>query len=327
MKNNVFIVRTPLQAFNAIEAKERFCQNQHNYIVIVYRNPMDKKLFETIILANEWSKIHYIKLKPHMKLLSFFRKLLKEMPRVEQCFLGDYSTIINYYMNRIKYQKLILLEDGSSTIRRAELLEKKHFHILKKTDYSPKNKLQIFLEKLLKIDVYYYYNGVFFTIYNLKNQIELISNDYRYFKNSISSLPKKEVAFFIGSEIKHRILVDVKTFEAYVSQVVQIYKQRDIDFYYILHRKEDELYMKELSERLNFKCLRFDTILELQFLKMNYIPCEVSTFLSTAVTTLHNLYPSTYKYYQLLEKDIQPKLQDSIQKIYIQFKKEGIDSL
>ena len=328
MKNNIFIVRTPLQSFNAVEAKERFCRDENNHIVIVCRSNRDRELFAKIILQKEWSKIQYVNIKPHLQLLTFFRKLLKDTPKVEKCFLGDYSTIISYYMNRVKYQKLILLEDGASTIRRAELLEERVWHKLKKTAYSKKSKIEIFLEKLLKIDISYYYNGIFFTIYNLNNQIDMIKNDYRFFKDRLKSRPKKEVAFFIGSSIINtRILLDVETFEKYVTKVSEIYKQRGMKFYYILHRKEDEEYMKQLSERLDFKCLRFDNIIELEFVEMEYIPYEISTFMSSAVTTLHSLYPSTYKYCPFELDDITPKFKDPMEKLYIQYDKEGIGRL
>jgi hypothetical protein len=327
MKNSVFIVRTPLQAFNAVEARERFCQNQNNYIIIVYRNSMDKKLLESIVLSENWFKVSYVRLKPHLQLITFFYKLLHNMPIIEYCFLGDHSTIINYYMNRVKYQKLILLEDGASTIRRAELLEKKVFHKIKKTEYSDKNILELFFERLFKIDIYYYYNGTFFTIYNLKNSIKIIRNDYRFFKNMIKKFPHKREVFFIGSHIKDKLLINIETFEKYISEVVNIYRKREIDFYYILHRKEDDIYMESLSKRLNFKCIKFNNIIEMEFLKMEYIPCEVSTFYSTAVSTLHNLYPSKYTYYPLSLGDINEKFQDQTEKLYIQFEKEGIESI
>jgi hypothetical protein len=324
MKNNVFIVRTPLQAFNAVEARERFCQNQNNYIIIVYRNSIDRRLLESIVLLEDWFRVNYISLKPHLPLMIFFYKLLQDMPTIEYCFLGDHSTIINYYMNRVKYQKLILLEDGTATIRRAELLEKRVFHKIKKTAYSEKSILEIAFERLLKIDTRYYYNSRFFTIYNLKNSIKIINNDYRFFKSMIKKFPQKKEAFFIGSNIKDKIMVDIETFERYILDIVNIYRRKEIKFYYILHRKEDEIYMQSLSKRLNFKCIRFSNILELEFLKMQYIPCEVSTFLSTAVTTLNNLYPSTYSYYPLLSDDINEKFKNPIKSLYQQFQKEEI---
>jgi hypothetical protein len=326
-KNNVFIVRTPLQAFNAVEANFRFCYKQNNYIIIIYRNNQDKKMIENIILLDDWFKIIFIKLKPQIKLFNLFFHLQSEINNIEFCFIGDHSTIISYYINRIKYKNLILLEDGTATIRRVELIEKRIFHIIKKTKYSKKSSFQVFFEKLFRVDIQYYYNARFFTIYNLNDKINFIKNDYRYFKKRINKLEIQESVFFIGSEIKNTILLNEKIFEKYIADIVTIYAQRNLEFYYILHRKESEEYIKLLSKKYNFKYLKFNNIIEIEFLNLNFIPSEISTFLSTAITTLSKLYPSNYKYYPLLQNDLNDKYKEPIKNLYIQFKKEGIETL
>lgn len=327
MKTNIFIVRTPLQAFNAIEAKERFCRDDHNHIIIVYRNDSDKRLIEKILVPKQWTNILYQQIKPHRELFFLFRHLLKQFPIINFCFIGDHSTLINYYMNRVKYEKLILLDDGTATIRIADLLEKKVFHKIKKTAYSEKKYFELLFEKLFKIDTKYYYNSTLFSIYDLKNNIDIINNDYRFFQKNIETLPKKRVVFFIGSNIKDKILINEKLFEKHLANIVSIYKKRNIELYYILHRKEDQEYMSDLSKKLDFKSIKFDNIIELEILNLGYVPIEIATFLSTAITTLKCLYNSEYNYYNLDKEDVNNKYQKVLADLYIEFQKENIKRL
>ena len=192
---SLFLIRSPLQAFNAMEAKKYFSSNDA-IVIVFYRKEIDKELMLKTLSHSSWSKIIVKKLKPHYHLFNFFKTFLKEYPTINVCFIGDYSTLINYYMNRLEYNKLILLEDGTATLRQVKLLENNTIHKIKKTKYSQKNSLTIFIEKLFAIDNSYLYKAIFFTIYNIKTQFPIIKNDYKYFKKQISYFPKKCSIFY-----------------------------------------------------------------------------------------------------------------------------------
>lgn len=324
MNKNIFIIRSPLQAFNAIEAKKRFSTNEQNIVIIFYRRELDKELILKTLAISNWSQIIVKKLKPHYQLFRFLTSFLQQHPSVNYCFIGDYSTLINFYMNRLKYKQLILLEDGTATLREIKLLENKTLHKTKKTAYSKKNFIQILMEKFIGIDQQYLYKASFFTIYDLKSNFPIVENDYSSFQENITLLPIKKKIFFIGSNLIDSILVSNEVFEKYLEMIVKYYKKENLDFYYILHRKEDENYMKTLSQRLEFECIKFNNIIEIEFLKLGYIPSEVSTFLSTAVTTLKRLYPTKYTFFGLNETHIKNQFKEPIAILKQTFLKEKI---
>ena len=322
---SLFLIRSPLQAFNAMEAKKYFSSNDA-IVIVFYRKEMDKELMLKTLSHSSWSKIIVKKLKPHYHLFNFFKTFLKEYPTINVCFIGDYSTLINYYMNRLEYNKLILLEDGTATLRQVKLLENNTIHKIKKTKYSQKNSLTIFIEKLFAIDNSYLYKAIFFTIYNIKTQFPIIKNDYKYFKKQISYFPKKNVVYFIGSNLIEGILISDKTFENYLHKVIMYYKEKNIEVVYVLHRKEDAVYMDGLALKLQFSCVKFDNIIEVEFLNLKYTPVEVSTFLSTAITTLSNLYPSNYTFFKIKTEHINQKFKKPVEVLTQYFEEQGFTS-
>lgn len=324
MEKNLFIVRSPLQAFNATEAQRRFCKSQRNVIIVFYRKEVDRKLVLNVLSVGEWSEVIVQPLKPHYELWKFLHKFIKEHPRINQCFIGDHSTLINYFMNRIRCGDLTILDDGSATIRLAKLHENRTLHKIKKTAYSRKSNANILINRLLRIDPCYYYQAKFFTIYDLPLKNKVIRNDYRCFREQVENLLSKPIAFFIGSNLIEQILINTNVFEQQMQQVADLYKKSGMIFYYILHRKEDTQYMKALGRKLGFECVRFDNIIEIEFLTLGYIPTEVSTFLSSAIQTLPLLYPSRYRFFKLSPEHITARHKESVLDVQKHLAKEGI---
>ena len=228
-------------------------------------------------------------------------------------------------MHRLNYQKLIILEDGTDTIRIVKLIEDKSLHRTNKTAYNQKNIFQIFINKLLRIDSSYYYNAYLFSIYNLNTNIKIIHNDYKFLKKELHHLEKKEIAFFIGSNLIENILVSEKVFEEYIKRIVKHYQKKNLKFIYILHRKEDIKYMNLLGEKFEFECIKFDNIIEIELLRKKTIPMEVSSFASTAVETISMIYNTKCKIFELTNDYIVDKYKLEYQKLYDNFREKNLE--
>lgn len=327
MKTNLFLIRSPLQALNAIEAKERFCPNNDNIVIIFYRRKVDKKLILNTLEYTTWTDIILQPLKPHYNLYKFLKYFLKYRPNVNYCFIGDYSTLINYFMNRLIYNRLFILEDGTATIREIKLLENKTLHKIGKTSYKIKHPSKILMEKIFKLDTQYLYNASFFTIYQLDTTFPTIQNKYSYLKKLIPHKPTKDIVFFIGSNLTDSILISKEKFEYLLSEVASYYKKRNLKLIYILHRKEDPIYINDLIHKLEIESIQFKHIIEIELLKLDYIPTEISTFISSAITTLPVLYPTNYSFIQIEENMITDKFIKPIKEVEEMFYQRNIKKI
>jgi hypothetical protein len=320
-------VRSPLQALNAIEAKYEF-KTLNEIVLVFYRREIDKELILKTLSIESTFKIITQKLKPHLELFHFLNQILKEYNDIDKCFIGDYSTLLNYFMNRLHYNELVVLEDGTANIEQYNVLVNKTFHKIGKTSFKEKSPLSIFFENILKVDKKYYYNATIFTIFSLPLlNMKIVKNRYKYIKSYVNLKEKKEVCFFVGSNLieKHNKIYDNQDlFEKDLQKIINYYKNLNIKFYYILHRKEDDFYMNSLAKRFGFQTIRFKNILEIELLNLTYMPIEISTFISSAVLTLKNIYDTQYTFFRINKNHLAFHKQESISIIQEQFLVEDI---
>ena len=73
---SISLVRTPFQLFNCIEAIKRFNINGSNILVCIYKNEVDKNLFEEILKELLWEKVFFFKLNCQLfRLLDVFWRI------------------------------------------------------------------------------------------------------------------------------------------------------------------------------------------------------------------------------------------------------------
>jgi hypothetical protein len=60
--HNLFLVQTPFQLFNAIEAKNRFHPNDKNILIIIHKGQQKnmEQIHEILDYDNEWFEVIYI---------------------------------------------------------------------------------------------------------------------------------------------------------------------------------------------------------------------------------------------------------------------------
>ena len=138
---NLFVVDTPHQLLNAIEAAHSF-QLKNNHLVVVRAKNADRSRFMSLINRSDWASVSFpaplIDGKPwvrklfgqvvdrwycrylHLQRMRILAKLTERFRHVNKLFLGHYFAEEKPYMrhiaNIIGYEDLYLLDDGTDTI-------------------------------------------------------------------------------------------------------------------------------------------------------------------------------------------------------------------
>ncbi len=316
---NLFIVRTPLQLFNAIEVRRRFHFNEKNILFYQYQREIDKKLMENLIVQSDWYEVfdYPLNFQRRIFLPLYLNPIIKKYASIEHCYVGAFNSIVNLLINTIKPKKIVILDDGTKTLGIAN-------NIARDDVNRKENKLKIVRNKLLNLDRSYLYGASFFTIYTLENykiENEIILNDYREFKEDLRSYEKKEIVYFIGTNLIEKVLKSEKVFEENLQKVLSYYKNKK--FIYVLHRYENLSYMKKLAKKYDFEAIKFENILEVEIAKAGFIPVEFSTFASSAIETLPLLFAhSHYRVFKIDAKDILVKKQTAMENLYLNFEKK-----
>ena len=291
--HNLFIVRSPLQFINALEAKEHF--KTRSNILIIFYNHGDKnsKQLKTMLNKDDWDKIFEFDERKVAKRTKFIHqvKLVKTLRsfQYDYIFSGDFGTINRLIIANSDYKKLYLVDDGVLTIR---------FH---NTILNPNNKDYISISKKAKMLRYLLFglhinikgNINLFTCYNLTphgNEV-IEHNDYHYLQNKyLNNLKQDTQLYLLGQNFVNVNLFDTATYIRYIKKIINHYKTSII---YIPHRGEtisDEL--KALCDD-NFHLESSQGPVELRFLTQEKYPKHIVSFNTSALFTLEKIFSRT----------------------------------
>lgn len=277
---------------------------------------------QSLIKNKEWRRVvaYPLDWKRRLFFPLFLRRIKQELRlKISSCYYGAYNSIISSLINDIKPKELIIVDDGVKTLEMARLVE------------SAKIDKKSFFKKIrnsvLSSDTAFLYSSSFFTIYDLsryKIKNRVILNDYRFFRSSIKNLQKKDVVYFIGTNLNEKILKDISRFEEYMKKIAAYYGDKKL--IYILHRYESPEFIGSLADRYGFEYVKFDGPIEVEIAAAGFLPSEIATFGSSAVDTLSILYPdSRYRIFYLESRDINEAKRDIFVKLYDAFDKKGYE--
>lgn len=330
---NLSVVRSPLQAFNCIEANKRFSERDSAYLLVLFRKDIDRELIDQVIGASDflWERVFYCDIRSNIKQLLTVLSLMAKLKRVNYCFIGDTTHIINILINSITVEKVVKIDDGASTYRDAIWIATKLFRTQNRHQ-QPIPALIRITDRLLRLGPLFWEKTSFFTLYESikKNtgNLEVIHNDYRYFKRQIVNLPIKTEIFFIGCDIKRYVLKEEDRFEFYLSAVARHYQGRD--WTYILHRKENENvtqrnFMEEMAGKYGFKVRVFDRIIEQEILHQGWQPKEIATFFSSALDSLVAIYHPVATVFKLRAEDVKETSQFALSEMHRNYREMSLN--
>lgn len=307
--NNIFLIKTPLQLLNAVEAKHKFNLKSDDCALIIMG---DRKSQPQILsLANamdEWGKVIILNTvnlfygdpfeskgctesdnQPTSAFLSksFFNvrrlnRISKYLGSVENIFIGYARYVyMRHFVNTTPHKKTFLLDDGNATIKlakeRREGLGSPVYHGFLK-------KLKIFFKRYLQ--------GVkdgsrdslcFFTVYDVipgKND-EVIKNDFEYIKSNLGALETTNDVYFLGSPLCEAGIMSQESYLNHIQRVKDFYKNKIL--IYIAHRRESSESLNKIKQDLNINVVLYDYPIEYQLAMIGPRPAILASFISSAL--------------------------------------------
>ena len=327
MKNNyehkaLFIIQTPFQLFNAIEAAGRLEQGSKKTLVFIDRGNFKNR--EQVLNGFALIENNLFQEIIEIKLTTFKEKLLYAYILASYDFINkEYNSIYTasfrnlsaHIINTIAHKQLIILDDGNNSISRLEKISKNHYN------KKHKRALQLIAKLFLRKDTntLFLNNSIFFTIYDSPYKVknDIIVNDYRYLKKT-SIKPKNNEGIIIGSKcIDQKLTPDI--FEQYIVQLVIHIKDEGLQPIYIPHRHENLDYLNEIARNLNFEIRPLLTNIELHFLNNETLPARCYTIKSAAADAMKSIFDVDIYYLKINNKHISDGMRESYENIYQHF--------
>lgn len=290
----LFIIRTPLQLFNAIEAKNRFFDvSIKNELLVVYGSEKDLVIIKKMLVEfNDWDRIIFQKFYGVGK--RFYAFQLKKYFKINEyldIFTGMIYHIPLHLMNTLSSKNYWLLDDGNET----RLIVKN----LNDGQYYKNDKSKFFLginqnpSVLKQLKIFTLYSG-------LETNHQVCHNDYRMFKQKVASLEvHQNSCLIIGSNLVGTYLENESCYLEILERLK--FKEKDLELWYAPHRYMPEETVKKI-EQMGYLIFKYDCILEIAQMLQGWRFEKYFSIRSTAIDTLNVLYGINGYYIRLPKK-------------------------
>lgn len=309
-KKNLFIVASPLQFLNAMEAMHYF-KTSCNILILIYNSSLNETDYNqklNLLDVNEWEEVIYYDLAQIAKKRRFFEqvKLIKKLKKDTYTYLfsGDFGTIQQALMANLDIENIYLLDDGTASLVTYEVLKDKHF--IEQLTFSKKMKLMRYRLMNLKYKIEQDIN--FFTIYNLKPlpHMKVIQHDFRYLKKSrLRACKKSNNIYILGQNLVEVGWITEEKYLQYLEKIIEkLLKEHSGKIIYKPHRSE-KITMSYYSLQSEYFLIDQDINkgpIETSLINENIYPSVIVSFFSSALFSLDKIFDDTLIYSVKIEE-------------------------
>lgn len=333
---NVFLIESPLQLLNAIEAKTYYQLKNEDSLLLLQNGEIPESLeqMKSMINADIWPNVRIVgtgkgKISWFTRMIAL-KKIAKKVGQINLLFLGDYrSDLMKDFANTVNYKKLVVIDDGAATINTYKnLVGKEEINVNHFSNLSKTEMIKNITKKIL-----YFGNAPssftpkqidLFTVYNLpsENRVKVHKNEYYYHKSINKQKLVEGKIYFLGAPLSEKKVI--KSNEEYFNYLLLIKESLPkLPIVYVPHRAEESDKIRKIKE-LGFNIEQNHTCVEHMMIYSNTIPEYIISFYSSALINLKKMMSPEVKIisYQLPYEDLEPKMRSTIKSVYDYYENE-----
>jgi len=288
---NLFMVASPLQFLNAIEAKKTF-QTNGNILVLMLNsndNILDANQKMQLLNEKDWDEVIIYDLGKIIKYKRIFQqvKLIKSLKKYNYnyIFSGEFGVMNQALLASLISKEIYLLDDGTATIF---LYDKINDNYLSKLPFYKKARYLRY--KLFGLKYKINNNINFFTIYNIQStkNIKVIKHSFSYLKShNLNNCKKNNFIYILGQNIVETNYINENTYIKYIKSIISYYNNKKI--IYIPHRSESTKKLNSLISD-NFILQPSSGPIEMKFISESIYPAVVISFFSSSLFSLEKIF-------------------------------------
>ncbi len=315
---NVFLIASPLQFLNAVEAVQALRLSENHLVVLVglgYAN--ERRVYGQLIRPGDWASVRFGRIhneaipgqprrsgSPLIRSFVQYRQLWRRYRNrrmierfatsfraVDAVVLGNYLDDAELYMrhfaNRLEHRRLILIDDGTDVIR---VNDKRRCGPSgaggATATLSPWRRFKRRLrDALIEWDPTDAAHVTFFSAYQLDVKLgdELVRNDYRFLRAQTSTQVESDLVLFLGQSLIEDGYMERADYFDYMGRVQRYFAGRRLA--YVPHPRESPATIGELQSRLGLVIERPELPIECHLARTPARPAVLASFFCSA---LHN---------------------------------------
>lgn len=310
---SVFLVKSPLQLINALEAKYYYKLDDSDCVLIIMAD--GKSYPQMMALArsqNEWKNILLLNRVPllfsnpwHIEKINYdeldvlrktiFRgtfyniwrlnRLVHSIDYIDNVFMGCNNSIyMRHFVNSLKHNNTILLDDGAATI---DIARKRRDGLDREVPVKLYKKLKINLKRFfLRLNDYQPDKVTFFTVYDIDvfGNDSLIKNNFNYIREKSLTSNVLDVIFFVGSPLSETGFMSEENYIKHLIKVKEYFVGNKI--IYVAHRRENEKKLEKIRKKLGVDVKMFDYPLEYQIAVIGQKPKILAAFVTSVLENM-----------------------------------------
>ena len=304
---SVFLVETPLQLLNAIEARHYFCLEQA-HLRILTSPPFPRAAFTPLLEDGDWASTEYAPIRVTRPDLhseesvrrslfsnlaeyrsyldqAYRRSLLnrwaRALRRVDSLFLGGYmQPYMKHFANVLPHRCLVALDDGTDTLR----VNQRRLHPEPTTSGAGIGRVKVFAHRTLHDwNIREPESVTFFSAFDLRTHPSdhLIKNEYSYVRTRALGTASSRDVLFLGQPLVEDGYI---RFDAYVRHLKSALAfLRATDVAYAPHPRESSENVAILARETGVSVAPSDLPIELHLALRSGTPKRLASFFCSAL--------------------------------------------
>lgn len=299
MIRNAFLVLTPLQLLNALEARAALGTSGDALVILTTGHA--RHHVEALVDVDAWDEVHRFDVlapdgTPGQRMGRFRRtyqvrraldRLARSWGAVDGLFLGNYGDALARHLAAVlEHRTLYLLDDGTDTIKIAEQRAGGGT-----PDLSWDRAWRVALrDRALGLRTHEADRLVFFTTYDLPNARRdgVIRNTYARLRARAAAPALDDEVLFLGQPLVEDRLMRAGWYTAYVAAARAA--SADRAFVYAPHKRESPERVDDLAGRLDLNVRRADLPVEVEFARSGRLPSVLASFFCSALDNCRLMY-------------------------------------
>lgn len=301
---NTFLVLTPLQLINALEAKA-FFGTRNNTLVVLRHTSLGYpvSMFKRLIEPGDWDRIYFLSTYddesvtrvpvPRWTYLCYLQrkrldKLAASLGATQNLFVGQYhEPIARHFSNVLPYRALYLIDDGTSTLETND----ERNQVADPRTMTKKLKALV-IHKLIGLRAGQAERLTFFTAYAIDARPgdTVVPNRYVHFRNRVAAAPSNGEVWFLGEPLVMDGYLSEETYLGYLGSVRRYYGDNIV---YLPHNREQAADVGRVQTTLGCEVRRFGLPIEVALSRADRHPDHVVSFISSALPNCHIMFGQT----------------------------------
>lgn len=321
---NVFLIASPLQLLNALEAQRHFRLPAEvcDLILLIVGSRGNIQQLERLVDASDWNRIHLVSSGHRSRFLRWLsiRKRLAALVRsyglTERLFVGNYLSELHRQMARdFAPGSVWSLDDGTATLWVNKLRRKTRQRREKtRRPLSSFVKRVFFGVKDARIDVLNY-----FTIYPVDPRPgeEVVKNTFERLRGLPKSWQRVEEVYFLGDPYyENKLMPSLDIYMGYLKSVREYFGNSPV--VYLPHRREGSGKLKVIERDLGMTIKSFGLPIEYALCKHGIRPACIAGFLSSALGNCQVIFrgAAPIRSFRIHPEDINPRFRSMIEEYY-----------